>query len=262
MIRNLIVIAVASFVLTVICAAGVVALGGRDLVQHGWTFPANIRVSEGDRGDDVHITVGGQDESGPQTTRDIPWTGGASLSINLPAEVAYEQGPTPKVTVTGPKALVDRVTIVDGGLRFKPDGIESRVTVDGHGFNIDTVREGLKVTVVAPAVTKFVLNGSPSLSLTGYDQPELAIEINGSGDVTGAGKTQSLNLSIAGSGQARLADLQARDAGVSVSGSGEADVNASGAVQVAIAGSGEVTLTTKPASLTSNIDGSGELHLP
>jgi hypothetical protein len=31
---------------------------------------------------------------------------------------------------------------------------------------------------------------------------------------------------------------------------------------VSIAGSGDVTLTAKPASLTSNIDGSGDLHLP
>ncbi|MFZ4605426.1 MAG: GIN domain-containing protein [Caulobacter sp.] len=261
MIRNLIVIAVASFVLTIICAAGVVALGGRDLVQHGWTFPANIRVSEGDRGEDVHITVGGQDELGPQTTRDIPWAGGPSLSINLPAEVSYSQGPVAKVTVTGPRALVDRVAIVDGGLRFTPEGGESRVTVNGHGFNIDTVREGLKITVVAPAVTKFVLNGSPSLSLTGYDQPELVLEINGSGDVSGTGKTQTLALSIAGSGEAGLAGLQARDASVSVTGSGNAEVLASGAVQVSIAGSGDVTLTAKPASLTSNIDGSGDLHL-
>lgn len=198
--------------------------------------------------------------SGPQTTRGVPWAGGASLQINLPAEgVPTPGGRWRRVTVTGPKALVDRVAVVDGNLRFTPADGEARVTVDGHGFNIDTVREGLKVTVVAPAVTKFVLNGSPSLSLTGYDQPALVIEINGSGDVTSAGKTQSLNLSIAGSGE--LASRISAVAQASTS-AAAARPRSGLAVEVAIAGSGDVTLTTKPASLTSNIDGSGDLHLP
>ena len=260
MIRNLIVIAIASFVLTVVCAAGVVALGGRDLMEHGWSIPGDIHVS--DNGDDVHISVGGREDLGPDTTRDIAWAGGSSLKINLPAEVSYTQGPETKVTVTGPKALVDRVTIVDGSLRFEPDGGDARITVGGRGVNIDTVRQGLKITVVAPAVTRFTLNGSPSLSLSGYDQPELSVEINGSGEVSGSGKTQALKLAIAGSGDASLADLQAQNADVAVTGSGNAELQARGAVQVAIAGSGDVTLTVKPASLSSNIAGSGDLHLP
>ena len=45
-------------------------------------------------------------------------------------------------------------------------------------------------------------------------------------------------------------------------GSGDAELSPTGAAQVDIAGSGDVTLTTKPASLGSNIDGSGDLHLP
>ena len=102
----------------------------------------------------------------------------------------------------------------------------------------------------------------PSLSLAAYDQPELAVEINGSGDVSGAGKTQALTLAIAGSGEASLAGLDANNASISVTGSGDAEIAARGVVQVAIAGSGDVTLTTKPASLSSNIDGSGDLHLP
>jgi hypothetical protein len=262
MIRNLIVIAVASFVLTVACFAGVAALGGRDLMEHGWTIPANIRVSPGDRGDDVRITMGGREDLGPDTTREVVWAGGPRLEINLPADVSYIQGPTPKVTVSGPKGLVDRVTLVDGALRFDTSTTDSRITVRGHGVGIDTVREGLKITIVAPAVTRFVLNGSPSLSLAAYDQPELAVEINGSGDVTGVGKTQALTLAISGSGEAGLAGLEANNASVSVSGSGEAEVSARGAVQVAIAGSGDVTLTTKPVSLSSSIEGSGDLHLP
>ena len=262
MIRVLIIIAVASFVLAVGCLSGAFAIGGRDIIEHGWSFPADIHVSDGDEGDHVRISVGGDRDLGPDVTKDLGWAGGPSLLINLPAEVSYVQGPVAKITVTGPKALVDRVTIVDGSLRFEPSEPDSRITVRGRGVGLDTIREGLKITVTAPAVTKFVLNGSPSLSLAAYDQPELAIEINGSGEVSGTGKTQALSLTIAGSGDASLADLQAQNATVSLAGSGDAEISAKGAVQVEIAGSGDVTLSTKPASLSSNINGSGDLHLP
>jgi len=65
MIRNLIVIAVASFVLTVACFAGVAAIGGRDLMEHGWTIPAHVRVSPGERGVHLRIPMGRRDGLGP-----------------------------------------------------------------------------------------------------------------------------------------------------------------------------------------------------
>lgn len=254
MIRNLIIIALASFVLTVACFAGVAALGGRDLMKNGWTIPATIFENLGEDGETVSISVGGRDESGPDTTRELAWTGGAELRVDIPADVAFTQGDAAKVTVTGPRSLVERVVMVDGALRFRDDE-------QGRG-HIRFDRERLRVTIVAPGVKRFVVNGSPAVSIEGYDQPDLAIEINGSGNVTAGGKTETLALTISGSGEADLAGLTARDASVSLAGSGDAELSASGAVQVGIAGSGDVTLTTKPASLSSNIDGSGDLHLP
>lgn len=254
MIRNLIVIAVASFVLTLVCFAGVAALGGRDLMEHGWSIPASVFDDEDG---DVHISVGGREEAGPPTTRDIAWAGGDWLGVDVPAEVRYSQGPVAKITVSGPRALVDRLVVVDGALRFRdPEGVV------GEGLRVHYSRDRLTITVVAPAVKRFVLNGSPELSITAYDQPELTVEINGSGSVTATGRTDVLTLAIAGSGDADLAALSTRDAKVSLAGSGDAELSPTGAAQVDIAGSGDVTLTTKPASLGSNIDGSGDLHLP
>lgn len=252
MIRNLIVIAVASFVLTVICVAGVAAVGGRDLMENGWSIPASVFDDE----DNVSISIGpGRRHDGPDVTRELVWSGGTLLQVDVPAEVTYTQGPDAKVTVSGPQSLVDRIIIEDGRLRFRDES-------NGGGAHIRFNRDRIRITVVAPGVKKFVLNGSPDLTFAAYDQPDLSIEINGSGEVEGAGKTQALSLSIAGSGDAGLGALAAQDATISIAGSGNAEVAAKGAVQVDIAGSGDVVLTTKPASLSSNIDGSGDLHLP
>jgi hypothetical protein len=252
MIRNLIVIAVASFVLTVVCFAGVAALGGRELVEQGWTIPASAFNDE----ENVRISVGpGRHRDRPDATRDLAWPGGTLLEIDLPAEVTYTQGPDARVTVSGPQDLVDRIVIDGGRLRFRDDD-------DGDGAHVLFNRERIVIAVVAPGVKRFVLNGSPDLTFAGYDQPDLAIEINGSGELTGTGKTQALSLAIAGSGDATLTQMTIQDATISVAGSGNAEVAARGAVQVDIAGSGDVVLTTKPASLSSNIDGSGDLRLP
>jgi hypothetical protein len=41
MIRTLITIAFASFILAVACLAGAAALGGRDIAENGWTVPSD-----------------------------------------------------------------------------------------------------------------------------------------------------------------------------------------------------------------------------
>lgn len=248
MIRNLIVIAVASLVLTIACFAGVAALGGRELVEHGWTIPAEVFDDE----ENVRVSIGGDHDLGPDVTRDLAWPGGDRLQVDVPAEVVYTPGADAKVTVSGPGALVDRIVVEGGRLRFRDDE-----TSDLH-FS----RRRVRISVVAPDVTTFVLDGSQDLEFSGYDQPELAIEINGSGEVKGAGRTQALTLRIAGSGDAGLGALDARDADIDIAGSGNAEVSAKGAVRVSIAGSGDVELTAKPASLVSDIDGSGDLRLP
>ena len=252
MIRNLIVIAVASFVLTVACLAGVAALGGRDLMENGWSIPASVFDDE----DNVSISISpGRRHNGPDVTRELGWPGGTLLEIDLPADVTYAQGADARVTASGPQNLVDRIVVDGGRLRFRDDD-------NGGAPHLRFNRERIHITVAAPGVKTFVLNGSPDLTLAAYDQPDLAIEINGSGEVTGTGKTQALSLAIAGSGDAALAQMTTQDAAISIAGSGNAEVAAKGAVQVDIAGSGDVVLTEKPASLSSNIDGSGDLRLP
>ena len=88
----------------------------------------------------------------------------------------------------------------------------------------------------------------------------MALSISGSADVTASGRTDALDLDIAGSGDADLRALDAKDAKVDIAGSGDADIAPTGDVQVSIAGSGDVSLATRPAKLTSEIAGSGDVY--
>uniref|UniRef100_B0T0Y1 Putative auto-transporter adhesin head GIN domain-containing protein n=1 Tax=Caulobacter sp. (strain K31) TaxID=366602 RepID=B0T0Y1_CAUSK len=267
MIRNLTIVAVASFVLCVGCFAGAFALGGRDLIEHGWTIPSDWNVEVNDDNDTIHVGPGHQTaEERETTTRQIAWKGGDSLQVDVPAEVIFTQaapGAGAGVKITGPKRLVDRVMIEDGRISLKGDGDydgTNSLKINGHGVQVLGGEDRLSIEVTAPAVRSFTLNGSGDLYLKAYDQPDLRLEINGSGAIDAQGKAGKVDLQVSGSGEADLRSLDTGDAQVVVSGSGEAHVAPHGAAEVELAGSGDVYLTSKPTVLTSNVAGSGEVH--
>ncbi|MBK6829994.1 MAG: DUF2807 domain-containing protein [Flavobacteriales bacterium] len=85
--------------------------------------------------------------------------------------------------------------------------------------------------------------------------------IDGSGDIRMTGSCSKLSAAIAGSGDVKASELVTADLSVDIAGSGDVSANASGAVNVAIAGSGDVVLMKKPASIKESIAGSGEVRI-
>ena len=84
-------------------------------------------------------------------------------------------------------------------------------------------------------------------------------EIAGSGNITVAGKTESSEFEIAGSGSIRAAKLASVSADVSIAGSGDVALTASGTVKAEIAGSGDI-IVGGGAKCSSSIVGSGKLN--
>jgi hypothetical protein len=264
MIRNLLVIAAASFVLMLGCFAGVAALAGPVILKDGWTIPF-------DHNDDgpvrpTHIDITGTKAS-PIVSRQMAWTGEA-LTVDLPLDVIYVQGPVAKIEISGPKAVVDRlrieagrISLIDGDVDGDHVGLNAdNLTIDRHGIRVHSKADQMKIVVTAPNVSTFQLNGSGDLEIRDYNQAAMTLAINGSGDVSAAGKATALVLATAGSGDAELDDLQALDAQIAISGSGDADISASNTVKIDISGSGDVGLQAQPANESSTISGSGSVR--
>lgn len=247
MIRTLLIITGASVVLCAAALGGAVALGGNDLARHGWS--GTFRDSSDGHEETVHFR---RAEAGPRVTRTLAWDGGDTLNIDVAAEVAYVQGDEASVTATGPRDQVEALRLSGGRLAFDDD---DNVVVFGWRRH-----DRLQITVTAPSVRRFELSGSGDLSIRNYDQPSLAVLIEGSGDVDAVGRTETVDLEISGSGEADLSDLETRDAEVRISGSGEAAVGPTGNARIDIEGSGDVDLTRRPASLSQSISGSGDVH--
>lgn len=175
----------------------------------------------------------------PQATRDLPYSGGYRLSVGYPADITVTQGPQARFTVTGPKDLIDRLSIDDGRL----DGPQGPIWTWGGGSPHDRLR----INVVTPDTREFHLSDMQKLTLRNYDQDSLTLRISGSADVDGQGKAKRLETRISGSGRLRLTQLPVDSAEVSISGSGDADLDARVSSDVRVSGSGRVRFACRPA---------------
>lgn len=118
---------------------------------------------------------------------------------------------------------------------------------------------GLEVHVTTPRLTGVSIAGSGDVQIEDVDSERLEVSIAGSGDLSAVGRVGRLEASIAGSGDMRLADLEATDVKVSIAGSGDASVHATGTLAASIAGSGDVRYRGDPR-LTVSVAGSGEVR--
>lgn len=136
------------------------------------------------------------------------------------------------------------------------DGI-CHINTKGDGFSTDRT---LTVHISLPMIDFVSIEGSGDVKGTGlFTMDDLKLSTNGSGDMTLEVAAKKLAASIEGSGDMKLSG-SCDQVKVSVQGSG--DVNARGlkssSAQVAIAGSGDVTVNTS-MELTASVEGSGNV---
>ena len=258
MIRTLVLVAVVGFVLSIGCIGAAFAIAGgpfgiRDwMMVHSddwdWDWNDHHRGGHHRRDRDADRAVL-EDDAGDSAsvTRDFAWSGGDRLQVDAPADIVFTQGPTAKLTVQGPASMVDHLSVREG-----------RIFLDGD------VYEGrrLKIVMTAPKVRRFDLSGSQNLVVEGYAQDRLTLDISGDARVSAKGRAPLVVLDIAGSGDADLAELATDDAQIDISGSGTAKLGPKKSARVDVSGNGEVTLTTKPVKLTTDISGSGRVSQP
>src|SRR5690606_16317193 len=109
-------------------------------------------------------------EAGPTETRSFLWEGADELTVNVPAEIVYTQGPDARITVTGPSNRLDRLLIERG-------------EIDIQRRNPRIQGDELRIEVQAPAVRYFEFNSARDVQIRGFDQDVLRIESNGAPNI-------------------------------------------------------------------------------
>lgn len=240
MIRVLVLIMITGFLVGLVALSAAVGLGGPDLAARNWEWSA---FDWDDR--DAPWNDGDHHAGGSSATREMAWDGSTTLVIDIPADVDFTQVPgAGTISITGPEQAVGKVVLENGRLHFNGDSHSGR---------------RLKVTISAPAVTRFEVNGDDHLEINGYKQDRLELRVHGSSDVEVQGEARFVDLDIAGSGEADVGAVATEEAKVDISGSGEATIAPKTAATLEISGSGEVTLLTRPDKLQSDVSGSGRV---
>lgn len=118
-----------------------------------------------------------------------------------------------------------------------------------------------RVEVILPGriFRQVSLKGSGNVMMEDVDQTDLGVAIAGSGTITAQGQSDAVEISIAGSGEVKLSDLAMDRLKASIAGSGTVDAGPKSAADINIAGSGEVRLLSRPEDLSTSILGSGRV---
>lgn len=225
----------------IVCIACFAVASGIGPLPHRWFRDhIDMDVHDGDFGLHPREGRGG----GPTVTRTLTWGGGDVFEINVPARIVYTQGATTSLEVSGPQRSVEALALDGDTLRFS-----RRMRDIGR----------ITVTMTAPNVSRFELNGAQELTITGYDQDRLKVSLRGAGEVVGHGRAREVEVEIMGAGDVDLGDVAATSAEVSIAGAGDAVVSPTESVEVNIAGAGDVTLTTRPPKVRQHVAGAGNI---
>ena len=192
-----------------------------------------------------------------------------ALEVNCNGDVEVSVGDVFKVEVTCEESIIDFLET------YEDEGV-LKIRFDRVVFDVDDLR----IKVTAPKWDAFEINGSADvhvkdpidgaqlvLSISGsgnadleeIDFDRIKAGISGSGNVNIEGAADDLHCTISGSGNYDALDCPVKTAKVSVSGSGDARLNVSEFLNASVSGSGDVHYKGDP-EVTKSVSGSGSVR--
>lgn len=191
-----------------------------------------------------------------------------AIDLKIAGKVYIRQGNQQRVEIEAPRRLID----------------EMKFDVRNGEWEIETDRcvrydsRDLKVFITLPNITNLKISGSGDiisentlvvgdigLFISGSGTIDAALEaddinarISGSGDIFLEGSADVLDFFVSGSGDFRGFNLLVNAAKITISGSGDVEVNVIDALDVKISGSGDVRYKGNP-TINTQISGSGKV---
>ena len=181
------------------------------------------------------------------------------VNVSSSAEVRFYASPEYKIIITTDSNLID---MVETNVRNNTLNIGTRY--GNYSFS------KFFVDIYCPAITGVSMSGSgkfttdETITVSAFES-----EMSGSGKIEGtidcetfsgkiSGNSDDSNISISGSGNFNGFDFIMKDAVVSITGSGKADVHVTDHLKAIISGSGSINYRGDPG-LDSHVTGSGKI---
>jgi hypothetical protein len=202
-------------------------------------------------------------------TRDLPWNGGDQFGVAMSARVSFTQAPQTRITVTGPREVLDRMVVENGVVRMRP-GLWSwnwngpQVTITASAPHVRTVIAAASARIETSALQEPNLNlrASSSGSIrTMVKTGMLKTDASSSGQVHARGSADRVAVGVSSSGRVDLNGLAVQDADVNASSSGSAELSPTRSARVDASSSGHVRLLQRPAQLDTRTSSSGHVSV-
>ena len=187
-------------------------------------------------------------------------------------DVELVSGKEGNITIKGEENLLPyiKVEVVDKVLKISTEKNKYISTSKGSEIVIVVPFESIdqvSLTGSGDVVTKnSIKSKSFSAKLIGSGDMNLNVESNdfdvnlsGSGDMVLTGKTENFNSNLNGSGDIDAGDLKAKNAKITVSGSGDSKVFCSESLHARVTGSGDIEYIGDPKKKDTKVNGSGAI---
>ena len=218
-------------------------------------------------GDSSTFTTGSGKEASV-ARRVAPFT---VLRLDSSVDVIAHQGAAPAVTVHADDNIEPMVeTVVEGDTLI----VRMRKNVSfrtNHKVVVDVVYTALSAsqqrgsgdlhidTLSGPKFESSI-SGSGDLHIDNAKLGSFSLSIAGSGDVQIAGSADDARFAVAGSGDINAGAFAVRHVIASISGSGDARLNATESIDARVAGSGDISYSGHPREVTRRVSGSGSIE--
>ncbi len=175
-----------------------------------------------------------------------------AVMLNVPAKIDIVVGKDYAVSITGDKAILDRIEAVvhDGTLEIRRKG--------HHRFR---THHKLKITLSAPELSAVAINGAAEGRIAGLAGGRFALTVNGAGHLELLGRCDAFVLTINGAGDVSAENLLCHAVTATINGAGDAEVHASERLTASINGAGNITVHGHPEVVHSSKVGFGRIDI-
>ncbi|MDR1761879.1 MAG: DUF2807 domain-containing protein [Bacteroidales bacterium] len=206
--------------------------------------------------------------NGKLVTSERNVSGFQKIDVSGDADVRFHKSTEYRAVITIDSNLEEHVEIV-----VKNDELKIKTK---RGRNLRHTK--FQVDVYCPTVTGVDMSGSGSfesedkvissmfrLDISGSGKVNVAVEcenffadISGSGKITATGNSNSTDIDISGSGKFHGKEFTTHNAEITVSGSGDINIDVINTLKAKISGSGNINYSGNPA-IDSKVSGSGKI---
>lgn len=179
------------------------------------------------------------------------------LTLDVPADVAYERADSPFLEISAPDNVMDQIVLTQEGSSLR---ISFRNKIVFRGLR------NFKIRLGSSSLSDLNANGATDFDcLKGFTTDDFSVMVSGAGDLKiNHLKASEVRIRINGAGDLNLDDTRCASLDVNVSGAGDIDVknlNCDGLLKVVVNGAGDAEITGKTGEADLTINGAGTINV-